>query len=38
MTAPKTADPAGLLREQGVGEPGSVRAMVKTFAEALMSP
>ena len=38
MTAPKSVDPAGLLREQlASASPDLLRAMVKTFAEALMS-
>src|SRR5436305_12497704 len=38
MTAPKSVDPAGFLREQvESASPDLVRAMVKTFAEALMS-
>src|SRR3954451_24140537 len=38
MTAPKSVDPAGLLREQlESASPALLRAMVKTFAEALMS-
>src|SRR2546429_1300117 len=38
MTAPKSVDPAGLLREQlESASPDLLRAMVKTFAEALMS-
>jgi transposase-like protein len=38
MTAPKSMDPAQFLREQAVSaEPDVLRAMVKTFAEALMS-
>src|SRR5918911_875221 len=38
MTAPKSADPAGVLREQlESASPDLLRAMVKTFADALMS-
>jgi transposase-like protein len=38
MTAPKSVDPAGLLREQlASASPDLLRAMVKTFADALMS-
>src|SRR5919199_3419430 len=38
MTAPKSVDPAGLLREQlETASPDLLRAMVRTFAEALMS-
>src|ERR687885_210280 len=38
MTAPKSVDPAGLLREQlESASPDLLRAMVQTFAEALMS-
>ena len=38
MTAPKSVDPAGLWREQiESASPDLLRAMVKTFAEALMS-
>ena len=38
MTAPKSADPAGVLREQlASASPDMLRAMIKTFAEALMS-
>jgi transposase-like protein len=38
MTAPKSGDPAGLLREQlDSASPDLLREMVKTFAEALMS-
>src|SRR5256886_2108990 len=38
MTAPKSVDPAGFLREQlESASPDLLRAMVKTFAEALMS-
>lgn len=38
MTAPKSVDPAGLVREQlESASPDVLRAMVKTFAEALMS-
>src|SRR5256885_983243 len=38
MTAPKSVDHAGLLREQlESASPDLLRAMVKTFAEALMS-
>jgi transposase-like protein len=38
MTAPKSVDPAGLLREQlEAASPDLLRAMVKTFADALMS-
>ena len=38
MTAPKSVDPAGLLREQlESASPDLLRAMVKTFADALMS-
>jgi putative transposase len=38
MTAPKSVDPAGFLREQlESASPDVLRAMVKTFAEALMS-
>jgi transposase-like protein len=38
MTAPKSVDPARLLREQlDAASPDLLRAMVKTFAEALMS-
>jgi putative transposase len=38
MTAPKSVDPAGVLREQlESASPDLLRAMVKTFAEALMS-
>src|SRR3954465_4788527 len=38
MTAPKSVDPAGLLREQlESASPDMLRAMIKTFAEALMS-
>jgi putative transposase len=38
MTAPKSVDPVGLLREQlESASPDVLRAMVKTFADALMS-
>src|SRR5690349_19740511 len=38
MTAPKSVDPAGFLREQlESASPDLLRAMVQTFAEALMS-
>src|ERR687886_295213 len=38
MTAPKSVDPAGLLREQlESASPDLLRAMAQTFAEALMS-
>jgi putative transposase len=38
MTAPKSVDPVGLLREQlGSASPDLLREMVKTFADALMS-
>jgi putative transposase len=38
MTAPKSVDPAGFLREQlEAASPDLLRAMVKTFADALMS-
>ena len=38
MTAPKSVDPAGFVREQlESASPDLLRAMVKTFAEALMS-
>src|SRR3989440_6989021 len=38
MTAPKTMDPAQFLREQAdTAGPDVLRAMVKTFADALMS-
>jgi transposase-like protein len=38
MTAPESVDPAGVLREQiESASPDLLRAMVKTFAEALMS-
>ncbi len=38
MTAPKSVDPAGFLREQAdSASPDLLRAMVKTFADALMS-
>src|SRR3954451_20003974 len=38
MTAPKSVDPAGVLREQlESASPDLLRAMVKTFADALMS-
>ncbi len=38
MTAPKSVDPAGFLREQAeTASPDLLRAMVKTFADALMS-
>jgi putative transposase len=38
MTAPKSIDPAGFLREQAeTASPDVLRAMVKTFADALMS-
>src|SRR5690242_17502641 len=38
MTAPKSMDPAQFLREQAAcADPDVLRAMVKTFAEALMS-
>jgi transposase-like protein len=38
MTAPKSVDPAGFLREQvDSASPDLLRAMVKTFADALMS-
>src|SRR2546429_8962789 len=38
MTASKSVDPAGFLREQlESASPDLLRAMVKTFAEALMS-
>jgi putative transposase len=38
MTAPKSVDPAGLWREQVESvSPDLLRAMVKTFADALMS-
>src|SRR5690606_4197218 len=38
MTAPKSVDPAGFLREQlESASPDLLRAMIKTFAEALMS-
>src|SRR2546421_13081458 len=38
MTAPKSVDPAGLLREQlESASPDLLRAVVKPFAEALMS-
>lgn len=38
MTAPKSMDPAQFLREQAASaDPDLLRAMVKTFADALMS-
>src|SRR5829696_2791064 len=38
MTAPKSVDPAGFLREQlASASPDMLRAMIKTFADALMS-
>jgi hypothetical protein len=38
MTAPKSVDPAGFLREQlESASPDLLRDMVKTFADALMS-
>ena len=38
MTAPKSVDPAGFLREQlESASPDLLREMVKTFADALMS-
>ena len=38
MTASKSVDPAGFLREQlESASPDLLRAMVKTFADALMS-
>ena len=38
MTAPRSVDPAGFLREQLESvSPDVLRAMVKTFADALMS-
>src|SRR5947207_14406071 len=38
MTAPKSMDPAQFLREQAASaDPDVLRAMVKTFAEVLMS-
>jgi len=38
MTAPKSVDPAGLLREQlESASPDMLRAMIKTFSDALMS-
>jgi len=38
MTAPQSVDPVGFLREQAAcASPDVLRAMVKTFAEALMS-
>ncbi len=38
MTAPKSVDPVGVLREQlESASPDVLRAMVKTFADALMS-
>lgn len=38
MTAPEIVNPAGFLREQvELASPDLLRAMVKTFAEALMS-
>jgi hypothetical protein len=38
MTAPKSASPAGFLREQlDSASPDLLRAMVKTFADAMMS-
>jgi len=38
MTAPKSVDPAGVLREQlESASPDLLRAMIKTFADALMS-
>src|SRR3954468_11458572 len=38
MTAPKSVDPAGLLREQlESASPDLLRAMITTFADALMS-
>ena len=38
MTAPKSVDPAGFLREQlASASPDLLRAMVTTFADALMS-
>jgi transposase-like protein len=38
MTAPKSVDPAGVLREQlESASPDLLRAMVKTFADVLMS-
>src|SRR5512139_75984 len=38
MTAPKSVDPAGFLREQlASASPDLLREMVKTFADALMS-
>jgi transposase-like protein len=38
MTAPESVDPAGLLREQlESASPDLLRAMIKTFADALMS-
>ena len=36
MTAPKSVDPVGFLREQlGSASPDLLREMIKTFAEAL---
>jgi transposase-like protein len=38
VTAPESADPVGLLREQlDAASPDLLRAMIKTFADALMS-
>jgi putative transposase len=38
MTAPKSVNPAELLRESlDSASPDQLRAMVKTFADALMS-
>jgi putative transposase len=38
LTAPKSVDPAGFLREQlASASPDLLREMVKTFADALMS-
>ena len=38
MTAPKSVDPAGVLREQlESASPDMLRAMIKTFSDALMS-
>ena len=38
MTAPKSVDPAGLLREQlESASPDLLRVIIKTFADALMS-
>jgi putative transposase len=38
MTAPKSVNPVGLLREQLESvSPDMLRAMIKTFSDALMS-